>query len=295
MNILDQLSTLHQVPGVVNNIISNYGSLIRPLLTDRTKNKVLLRTNLPPFLTFIVDNQTDNMYGLVQHSSKVHIFNPLGEFIGIYELSSYDMAQQLCIKGDTLYALHQKKKANYVSVHKQMKNDCKFQYRGAFNCEGHQVEDICIDAGGTHLVALWFGGLSIYDVKNGLIVKEIRLLLRSTIIVNLMTISATNVVYVSNYSGSKIIRVPLFNETSPTKPDQHQTMGSTLLCGPSNIVISPHNEIFVFHTHAWDELVIFSNTGKVLNSIRMTLSQLQFRSNGSLVTFNSTDGINVFS
>lgn len=293
MNIFDQLSTLRQVPGVVNNIISNYGSLIRPLLTDKTPIKVPLRKRLPPCLKFIVDNQTDNMYGLVEYSSKVYIFNPIGEFIGIYELP-HGTAHQLCIKGDTLYALHQKKKANCVSVHHQLRNDCNFQHRGTFNCNGHHVEDICINSNGTHLVALWFGGLSLYDVKTGLHVKTIHLPLRSTRIENLMTISATNVAYVSNYSGGKIMREPLYNER-PTKPDGHETIGSTLLCDPSNIVISPHNEIYVFHKHAWDELVIFSNTGQVLKSVRMPLSQMQFRSNGSLVTYNVTDGIQVFS
>ena len=287
MNILDQLSTLKQIPGVVNNIISNYGSMFRPLLKINSKKRILMRTNLPFFSTFIVDNQTDYMFGLEEHSSYVHIFNPLGELVDKY-LLPHVVVHQLCIKGDTLYALHQKKKANCVSVHNQMKNDCKFQHRGTFNCDEHHVEDICINSNGTHLVALWFGGLSLYDVKTGLLVKKIHLPFNTTRFENIMTISVTNVVFVSNFSGNNIIRVPIYNNTAL------KTIGSQVLCVPTNIVISPNNEIYVCHKHAWDELVIFSNTGEVLNCVRMTQSHMQFRSNGTLVTYNVTDGIQVF-
>ena len=301
MNILNQLSSLKQIPSVVNDIIANFGSLLH--VTGKTKKGTVLKTNLPVFSTFVVDNQTDNMYGLVEFSSKVVVFNQLGEIVETYQLP--EISNQICVKGGILYALHNtltkfrpKFKTNSISVHDQL--NCKLFHKETFaiNCDACHIENMTINADGTLLIFLWVRGLMIYNMKMKTIVKSINCSLSLSGYKNWMSVSATDIVYISDYSGNKVIRVPLNNiyrkQSSEIITHGHETIGSTLLCDPCFMTISSHDEIFVFHNHAWYELVIFSSAGKVINSIRMTWSQLQFRSNGALVAYNQTDGIKLF-
>ena len=139
-------------------------------------------------------------------------------------------------------------------------------------------------------------------------------------------------VYVSYYANGRILRVPLReqnqrqnqqqlqqeeqnqrqnqqqlqqeeqNQKQKQHPSHFVSRGQTIiesrsLRDPCHIAISPHNEIFVSQQHASGELLIISGQQQheiTVGIIRMPLSQLQFRSNGSLVTYRETDGIRLY-
>jgi hypothetical protein len=331
MDILNNLPTLKQLPSVVNDLISNYGSLVSLVkVTDNAKQGLgkgrLLWRCQPIFSTFIVDSLTDFMYGLVEDSAVIHIFNPAGEQTGIYWLDDGDgdgdsiehqkEKIRIFVKGGVIYVSQYKQKTNWVSIHKESGNDdCNFFCQRTFQifCGGSSICDIRVNADSSMLIAPWIGGLLLVDISTGNVISNVDLNLNYIILYS-MTISATDVVYLTKLNRwdksdncYKILRIPLPKRQQLEQMQQWeqskrsyeisrkcQYIGPSTRNVPHNIAISPHNEIFVFYCNLRDELCIYSDQYEVLKSFSMEMSQMSFRSNGALVTCGETDGIKLY-